>query len=96
MPRRTNLFFDRLGRLTACTALLVLNLSFVGAPTSFDPLLAQAEASAEKAVAQIMAAENEGVVPPFNGYDVKAITLLQQARRTIRVAMAYAGSTSGR
>jgi hypothetical protein len=85
----------RLGLIAGCAALLAINLSFaLGVPTHYDARLDQADANIEKAIFLIMAAQNEGVDPPFNGFDEKAIEFLLGARRAVYAAKVYADSTS--
>ncbi len=55
-----------------------------------DPLLAAADLSAEKAIAQLEAAKNEGVKPPFGGHRAKAVWHIKQARKEIAKAIKYA------
>lgn len=55
-----------------------------------DPLLNAADLSTEKAIAQLEAAKNDGVKPPFGGHRAKAIRHLKQARREIAKAIKYA------
>ena len=92
-PRRARPFRRRFAALLVVSGLAALNLSFMfGEPTCYDARLDQADLNAEKAIALLMAAENEGEHPPFDNHDRRAIVLLSQARREIHLAKVYADS----
>ncbi|MEZ4373971.1 MAG: hypothetical protein R3B07_24325 [Polyangiaceae bacterium] len=55
-----------------------------------DPLLDAAKDSTDKAIAQLQAATNDGVKPPFGGHRAKAIWHLKQAQKEIAKAKKYA------
>ncbi len=79
------------GSLTAAAASLVAAGAFwAGYAVAADARLDQADANAEKAIALLKAAENEGVRPPFGGHRAKAIMHLKAARKQIRKAKRYA------
>lgn len=55
-----------------------------------DQRLYDADAALEKAIALVKAAENPGVVPPFQNHDKKAVKFIEKAREEIALAIAYA------
>lgn len=80
----------RRGLLVAVAGLGLAGAFYAGVAYAADPRLDDADALVEKAIAQLKAAENPGVNPPFGGHRQKAIKDLQQARAQIAKAKAYA------
>jgi hypothetical protein len=64
-----------------------------GGGCSHDVLLDLADASLEKAAAQVVAAENGAVVPPFGSHDVEALRAISRARKAVAKAFEYAESS---
>ncbi|MGE0327679.1 MAG: hypothetical protein AB7K71_25900 [Polyangiaceae bacterium] len=55
-----------------------------------DPLLDLANEGVTKSIAQLQAAKNDGVKPPFGGHRAKAIWHLKRAQKEIAKAKKYA------
>ena len=63
---------------------------YAGIAFAADPRLDEADASVQKAIAQLTAAENPGVNKPFGGHREKALEDLRKAQAEIKKAKEWA------